>query len=87
LKQAFEDVALTKRPLQVNKKYFNDYMRKPDEKDLEWHENNESFWLPLEAKNEKGEIENNGYVRIRIDIVSAAYAEKNPVGSAREDPN
>lgn len=62
-------------------------MRKPDDKDLEWHENNESFWLPLEAKNEKGEIENNGYVRIRIDIVSAAYAEKNPVGSAREDPN
>ena len=27
LKQAFEDCSLTKRPLQVNKKYFNDYMR------------------------------------------------------------
>ena len=62
-------------------------MKKKGDKDLEWHENNESFWLPLEAKNEKGEIENNGYLRIRLDIVPAEYAKKNPVGSALEDPN
>jgi len=39
------------------------------------------------AKNDEGEVENNGYVRIRIDIVPMEYAEKNKVGSAREDPN
>lgn len=86
LKQPFEDVSLTKRPLQVNKKYFNDYMRKPGEKDMEWHDE-ESFWLPLTAKNDQNVLENNGYVRVRVDIVPAEYAAKNPVGSAREDPN
>ncbi len=70
----------------MNKKYFNDYMRKPGEKDMEWHDE-ESFWLPLTAKNDKDVLENNGYVRVRVDIVPAEYAAKNPVGSAREDPN
>ena len=87
LKQAFEDVGLTKRPLMVNKQYFNDYMRKEGQKDYEWKEDGESFWLPMLAKNEEGEIENNGFVRVRIDIVPKEYAEKNKVGSAREDPN
>jgi len=32
-------------------------------------------------------LEKNGYVRIRVDIVPMEYAIKNPVGSAREDPN
>jgi len=39
------------------------------------------------SRNEEGEEENNGFVRIRIDIVPKEYAEKNKVGSAREDPN
>ncbi len=39
------------------------------------------------AKNEAGETEDNGHVRIRVDIVPKEYAEKNKVGSAREDPN
>lgn len=61
-------------------------MRQAGEKDMEWHDE-ESFWLPLSAKNDKGVLENNGYVRVRIDVVPAEYAVKNPVGSAREDPN
>lgn len=87
LKQAFEDVGLTKRPLMVNKQYFNDYMKKEGQKDYEWKEDGESFWLPMLSKNEEGETENNGFVRVRIDIVPKEYAEKNKVGSAREDPN
>ena len=71
----------------INKKYFNDYMKKEDQKDYEWKEDGESFWLPMHAKNEEGEVENNGFVCIRIDIVPKEYAEKNKVGSAREDPN
>jgi len=61
-------------------------MRKKGENDLEWHDE-ESFWLPLTAKNEKDVLENNGYVRVRVDIVPMEYAIKNPVGSAREEPN
>jgi len=62
-------------------------MKKDEQKDYEWFEDDESFWLPMLAKNDEGEVENNGYVRIRIDIVPMEYAEKNKVGSAREDPN
>jgi hypothetical protein len=62
-------------------------MKKEGQKDYEWKEDGESFWLPMLAKNEEGEIENNGFVRVRIDIVPKEYAEKNKVGSAREDPN
>lgn len=76
LKQAFEDVGLTKRPLLINKKYFNDYMKKAEQKDYEWKDDGESFWLPMLAKNEEGEVENNGCVAIRIDIVPKEYAEK-----------
>ena len=70
----------------MNKRYFNDYLRKAGDKDMEWHDE-ESFWLPMSQKNDKGVLENNGYVRVRIDIVPGEYAAKNPVGSAREDPN
>jgi len=87
LKQAFEDVELTKRPLRVDKKYHDQYMRKQGDKPIEWDEDGESFWMPMNQKNDKGVLENNGYVRIRIDITSMAYAEKNKIGSAREDPN
>jgi hypothetical protein len=47
----------------------------------------QTFWLPMESKNEKGELENNGFVRVQIDIVPKDHAENNKVGSAREEPN
>ena len=86
LKVPFHDVDLTKRPLLIGKKYYNDYMRKEGEEDLEW-DDEENFWLPINAKNEKGEIECNGYVMMRMDIVTTEYGEKNPVGSGRDEPN
>lgn len=57
LKQIFEDVELTKRPLLLNKKYYEDYMRKDGEKPMEWDEDGESFWLPMKSKNNKGVLE------------------------------
>lgn len=41
----------------------------------------------MESKNEKGELENNGFVRVQIDIVPKDHAENNKVGAAREEPN
>ena len=38
------------------------------------------------SKNE-GKIVNNGFVRIQIEIVPLDYAEKNKVGSGRDEPN
>jgi hypothetical protein len=88
LKQAFDDAELTQRPLQINKEYYDDYMRKPDDKPLEWDKDGESFWLPMLSRNsETGEMEDNGHVRIRVDITTMEYAETNKIGSARNDPN
>jgi hypothetical protein len=87
LKQIFEDVELTKRPIMLNKKYYEANMRKKGDKPMEWDEDGESFWMPMNAKNNKGELENNGYVRIRIDLTTMEWAEKNKIGSGRDDPN
>jgi hypothetical protein len=87
LKQPFEDVQLTKRPLRVDKKYHDEYMRKEGDVALEWDKDGESFWLPMISKNAEGVLENNGFVRIQIDITSMEWAEKTKIGSAREDPN
>jgi len=47
-----------------------------------------TFWLDLRGKNEEsGKIEVRGRVRLQIDILPAATAEKNPVGKARDNPN
>lgn len=39
------------------------------------------------SKDKEGNIEKHGLVRIRIDITTMEYAEKNKVGSARDEPN
>lgn len=54
LKQIFEDVELTKRPIMLNKKYYEANMRKEGDKPMEWDEDGESFWMPMNAKNNKG---------------------------------
>ena len=86
LKQAFEDVELTRRPLGINKTYFEKYMMK-EGMEIEWKDN-ESFFIPITSKNtETNELEKTGWVRIQIDIVPKDYAKDNAVGSAREEPN
>ena len=62
-------------------------MRKEGDKDLEWDKDGDSFWLPMMGKNKEGKLENNGKVHIRIDITSMEVAEKQKIGSARDDPN
>ena len=87
LKQAFEDVDLTKRPLLINKDYYEKYMKKEDDKGFKFHENGDSFWVPVIGKDDDGKLENNGEVEIRIDISAIEHFEKNKIGGARDDPN
>ena len=63
LKQAFEDVSLTKRPLGINKKYYEGYLLKEGDKPFEWKDEN-SFFVPMNSKNDKGKMEQNGFCRI-----------------------
>jgi len=59
-----EDAEITKRLLGVNKTYFNRNM-KDDNPNIEWKDE-DSFWLPIAGKDEKGQVENTGYVRLGI---------------------
>jgi len=43
--------------------------------------------VPLISKNDEGVKENNGFVRMQIDIIPIGHAEKNKVGSGRSEPN
>ena len=64
LKQVFEDVSVTKRPLGLNKNYYDGYMLKEGEKSYEWKEDGNSFFVPMNSKNDEGKMETNGFVRI-----------------------
>lgn len=63
LKQAFEDVALTKRPLGINKKYYEQYMQGKG-LTLEFKDE-QSFFLPMMSMNQDTKtLEKNGDLRI-----------------------
>jgi hypothetical protein len=82
LKSAFEDVSLSKRPLGINKTYYNAYLKDKGYKFTYKDEN--SFFVSVKGKDEKtGKIVENGKVRIQIDIYPKAMAIANKVGEAR----
>ena len=58
-------------------------------KGAEWKFDKEedSFYVEMKSMGENGEIEKNGRIRIRLDILSQEDAEKGKVGTAREEPN
>jgi len=87
LKGAFEDCDLTKRPLRIDKAYYEKYMKKDGEKGFKFEKDGDSFWVPMMGKDDDGKIVENGTVEVRIDFTEMEYFEKNKCGSAREDPN
>lgn len=96
MSKAIEDAELTKRPLHISKDYYMEYMKKPEDKPLEFengeYEQTEAFWLPLRSKEKdkkKGTetVKDNGHVMMRIDITTKEFFEKNKIGSARDEPN
>jgi len=82
------DSEIAVRPMAVAKDYYTDYL-KPECNwpDLEFHEDGQSFWVKMMAKNDKGQMECNGSVRIQIDVLPRKDADDNRVGEAREEPN
>ena len=46
-----------------------------------------SFWVDVKGRNDKGQVESNGKVRLLIDVMPFGYAEQNKVGEARNEPN
>ena len=59
----------------------------PDYADLKFESDGQSFWVNLACKNEKGQIEVNGKLRLQIDVYPKADAEKQKVGEAQSEPN
>lgn len=60
LAQILEDVSLTKKPLVLNKKYYNDVLKKmhPDLKMDFTRDDNNRFWVKFKKKDEDGKIIN-----------------------------
>ena len=87
MQQIFEDVILTKRPISLNKTYFNKIL-KPMKPSLEMDFKDESsFWVQLITRDENGQVEKTGKVRVQIDVYPKKLAEMNKVGEARNEPN
>jgi len=88
-RQLFEDCALTKKPITLTKTYYEDQIAPQLKKGEQWEfdEEEDSFWVNMISMNEEGQHENGGKVRMRIDLMSRADADKGPVGSARSEPN
>ena len=99
LKPLILDSEIAVRPMVVAKDYYDGYLKQEQTlqdgskvtywpNDIEFHEDKQSFWVPMIGKNEDtGKLECNGKVRIQIDVYPLADAEANKVGEAREEPN
>jgi hypothetical protein len=64
------DSALSGRPLCVNKKYYNDYMK---EKGYNFtYKDDNSFFVEIKGADKTGAIKTNGKIRCQIDILPIA---------------
>jgi len=86
LEQAISDCRLTGRPLGINKKYYNDYMKDLPVKFT--YKDDNSFYIDLIGMHpEEKKKAVNCKLRCQIDILPLAAAEANAVGQARQEPN
>jgi hypothetical protein len=46
-----------------------------------------TFWVQITTRDDKGQIEKTGKIRIQVDVYPKAMAEANKVGEARQEPN
>ena len=81
-----DDVAYAKRPMSVNKEYYEGYL-KTIGWDLDFKDDS-SFWLDCKAlDSETHQMVSNGKVRVSLEIYPKDQAENNKVGEARQEPN
>ena len=68
-----EDVVLCKKPISLNKNYFEKQL-KPQGKKMNFKDDS-SFWVDVKGRNDKGQVESNGKVRLLLDVMPFGYAE------------
>ena len=64
MQQVFEDVILTKRPISLNKTYYNKILKTLNPKLEMDFKDDSSFWVQLVTRDENGQIEKTGKVRV-----------------------
>jgi hypothetical protein len=92
IKEAIEDASLTKKAVNITKKYYESYLLKEHEKKYKAYkikfEDANTFWVDTSKRNDKtGKMEYTGKVRLQIDVLPKDFADKNKVGDARQEPN
>lgn len=89
LKDLIEDCQYVKKSIGLNKKYYTDVLKNKGFQALDFDPKDPNkFWLKMRGKNpETNQIEINGRVCVRIDVLPVAQADINPVGKARNQPN
>jgi len=92
IKEAVEDASLTKKAVNITKKYYESYLLKEHEKKYKAYkikfEDANTFWVDTSKRNDKtGKMEYTGKVRLQIDVLPKDFADKNKVGDARQEPN
>ena len=78
-----EDATLTDKPIHLNKKYYNSFLKDyMGNTELIYHDE-DSFWVDMKDKD--GNL--NGKMRIQISIVPKEHHENNENSEARSEPN
>jgi len=87
LEHLFEDASLTKRPISLNKAYYQKYLKFKGVT-LQFKDDT-TFYVPLYGStfDKKGRPIVMGKVRLQVDILPKDQAALNKVGEARSDPN
>jgi len=78
LKQMIDDCSLTKNCIQLNKKYYNDTLKKTQafkNKNLQFTDDDESrFWVEMNKKDKNNRLSKTGIVKMQIDVVPLEMA-------------
>lgn len=87
LYQLFNDVNILDLPLKLNSEYYSSLPNDKRFSNIEFvgkdeDEEGAKFWVQLEKQGKKG-----GRVLCSIEVVPQWYAELNPVGKGRDEPN
>ena len=89
LEQIIKDVALTNKPMTLNKKYWDhiqEVNQNAEKLDFD-KENDNTFWTKFITASAKDGKSIKGKARVRVDVVPVKQAETNPVAKARDEPN
>ena len=87
LKALFEDVLESGKQMNLNKKYYDSYLKDHIGETKIKFEDEDSFWIPCKGFDKDGKHVEQGKVRVSLTILPKEEAEKQKVGDARSEPN